>query len=124
MYGLKKEIDLSFLNGRELIQIAIFQIAIGVGHIGFRFDEDVAISVKEEFSYFDGQAEWAFRELGAAQIANRTVSLVGATIQNFVGHEDGTLILTFSNGQRLTIPDSSKEHESYLITRPGQTIVV
>ena len=60
----------------------------------------------------------------AAQIANRTVSLVGATIQNFVGHEDGTLILTFSNGQRLTIPDSSKEYESYLITRPCQTIVV
>lgn len=57
-------------------------------------------------------------------MANRTVSLVGATIQNFVGHEDGTLILTFSNGQRLTIADSSKEHDSYLITRPGQTIVV
>lgn len=119
----KKEIDLSFLNGRELIQIAIFQIAIGVRHISFRFDEDVAISVKGEFSYFDGQAEWAYRELGAAQIANLTVSLVGATIQNFVGHEDGTLILTFSNGQRLTIPDSSKEYESYRITRPGQTIV-
>lgn len=120
MYGLKKEIDLSFLNGRELMQIAL-----GGRHFSFRFDEDVAISVKGEFSYFDGQAEWAWnREQNAAQIANRTVSLVGATIQNFVGHEDGTLILTFSNGQGLSIPDSSEEYESYLITRPGQTIVV
>lgn len=33
---------LSFLNGRELMQIAL-----GVRDISFRFDEDVAISVKE-----------------------------------------------------------------------------
>lgn len=73
------------------------QIALGVRHISFRFDEDVGISVKGEFSYFDGQAEWWDREQNPAQMANRTVSLVGATIQNFVAHEDGTLILTFSN---------------------------
>jgi hypothetical protein len=30
----------------------------------------------------------------------------------------------FSNGHRLSILDSSKEYESYDITRPGQTIVV
>lgn len=121
MYGLKKEIDLSFLNGRELMHVAL-----GARSISFRFDEDVAISISVEgdFSYFDGQAEWWDREQNPAQMANRTVSLVGATIQSFVGHEDGTLILTFSNGQRLTIRDSSKEHESYHITRPGQTIVV
>ena len=120
MYGLKKEIDLSFLNGRELIQIAI-----GLYHISFRFDEDVAISVEEEFRYFDGQTERVWEsEAGAAQIATRTVSLLGATIQNFEGREDGTLILTFSNGHRLTIPDSSKEYESYAITLPGRTIVI
>jgi hypothetical protein len=50
MYGLKKEMDLSFLNGRELIQIAV-----GLYHISFRFDEDVAISVEGEFRYFNGR---------------------------------------------------------------------
>ncbi len=120
MYGLKKEIDLSFLNGRELIQVAI-----GLYHTSFRFDEDVAISVEAEFSYFNGQAEWIWKpEPGAAQIAARTVSLLGATIQTFEGQGNGTLSLVFSNGQRLTILDSSKEYESYDITRPGQTIVV
>jgi len=36
MYGLKKDIDLSFLTGRELIQLAI-----GVYQVQFGFDEDV-----------------------------------------------------------------------------------
>jgi hypothetical protein len=40
MYGLKKEIDLSFLTGRELIQVAI-----GSFQVEFHFDEDVTVSV-------------------------------------------------------------------------------
>jgi len=34
------------------------------------------------------------------------------------------LTLLFSNEQRLTLRDNSKDYESYDITRPGQTIVV
>ena len=120
MYGLNRDIDLSFLNGRESIQIAI-----GVYHIQFGFDEDVRISVEGEFSYFDGGTEVVWKpEPGSAQIAVRTVALLGATIDSFEGRENGTLTLSFSNGHRLIIPDSSKEYESYQITRPGQTIVV
>ncbi len=120
MYGLSREIDLSFLNGRELSQVAI-----GLYHIRFVFDEDVAISVEGEFSYFDGQAEWVWKpEPNSAQIAARTLPLLGATIQSFNAQEDGTLTLLFSNEQRLTLRDNSKDYESYDITRPGQTIVV
>ena len=46
----EKEIDLRFLNDRELIQVAV-----GLYHISFRFDEDVAISAEGDFRYFDGQ---------------------------------------------------------------------
>ena len=120
MYGLSKDTDLSFLNGRE-----VEQVAIGVYQIHFGFDEDVRISVEGQFAYFDGQEEWVWKpEPGAARIAARTVSLLGATIKTFDGKEDGTLSLAFSNGQRLTIVDNSKQYESYNITRPGQTIVV
>src|SRR5579863_6632751 len=106
MYGLKKEIDLSFLNDRELVQVAI-----GLYQISFRFDEDVAISVEAEFSYFDGQAEWIWKpEPSAAQIAARTVSLLGATIKTFEAQENGTLALVFSNGQRLILLDSNKKY--------------
>jgi hypothetical protein len=120
MYGLKKQIDLSFLTGRELIQLAI-----GVYQVQFGFDEDVRISVESEFRYFDGQAEWIWRpEPGSSSIAARAVALLGATIESFGTNIDGTLTLAFSNQHRLTILDSSKEYESYDIARPGQTIIV
>jgi hypothetical protein len=120
MYGLKKEIDLSFLTGRELIQLAI-----GVYQIQFGFDEEVRISVEGEFRYFDGQAEWTWRpERDSSSIAARAVALLGATIESFGSNVDGTLTLAFSNYHRLTIVDSSEEYGSYDITRPGQTIIV
>ena len=120
MYGLRNDVDLSFLNARELIQVAI-----GAYQIQFGFDEDVMIYVESQFSYFDGQEEWTWKpEPGGAHVAARTVSLLSATIQNFDRQENGTIILKFSNGGRLTILDSSREYESYQITRPGETIVV
>ncbi len=120
MYGLKKDVDLGFLNGRELIQVCI-----GLYQTIFKFDDEVAISVEREFRYFDGQDEWTWRpEPGSSLLAARTVALLGASIESFEGDADGTLALTFSNGRRLTIVDSSKEYESYDITRAGQTIVV
>jgi hypothetical protein len=120
MYGLSKDIELSFLIRREVIQVAI-----GIYQIIFGFDEDVKISVQAQFKYFDGKTESVWiPEPGSAQIAARTVALLGATIESFKSYENGTLALMFSNGHRLNILDSSKEYESYDITRPGQTIVV
>jgi len=120
MYGLKKEIDLNFLTGRELIQVAI-----GTFQVQFHFDEDVTVSVEAEFYYFDGQDEWIWQqEPSSPQIAARTVAMLGASITSIETNENGTLALTFSNGHRLTILDSFKEYESYDITRPGQTIIV
>ena len=119
MYGLKKEIDLSFLTRRELIQVAI-----GSFQVQFHFDEDVAVSVEAEFRYFDGHDEWIWaQEPSSPQVAARTVALLGATITTLESNENGTLVLKFSNGHRLTIVDSFKEYESYDITRPGQTII-
>jgi len=40
MYGLKRDANLSFLIGREVIQVAI-----GVHHVIFHFEEDISISV-------------------------------------------------------------------------------
>ena len=79
MYGLARDIDLNFLNGRE-----VGQIAIGVYQIQFGFDEDVRISVEGGFSYFDGQSDSVWKpEPEFAQIAARTVALLGATIETF-----------------------------------------
>jgi hypothetical protein len=93
--------------------------------VQFHFNENVSVSIEAEFHYFDVQDEWIWRqEPVSPQVAGRTVGMLGATNTSFESNENGTLILMFSNGTRLTILDSSKEYESYDITRPGQTIVV
>jgi hypothetical protein len=103
----------------------VSQVAIGMYQVIFGFDQDVTISVEGEFEYSRGKEKCTRKpEPGTAHIAARTLALLGATITSFEGREDGTLIRVFSSGDRLTIPDSSREYESYQITRPGQTIVV
>src|SRR5207302_10774915 len=99
MYGLSKDLDLNFLNGREVVQVAI-----GVYQIQFGFDDDVIIYVESEFNYFDGQEEWIWKpESGVAQIVARMVSLLSSTIRYFDRQENGMLILTCSIGELLTI---------------------
>jgi hypothetical protein len=120
MHGLKKEIDLGFLTGLKLTQVAI-----GLYQVQFHFDQDVTLSVEAEFRYFDGRDESIWRqEPSSPQVAARTVAMLGASISSFETNENGTLALAFSNGHRLTILDSFKEYESYDIARPGQTIIV
>jgi hypothetical protein len=118
MYGLDKNIDLAFLKGREIIQIAI-----GVHQVIFAFDDDVTISVENHFQYLfnDGSSEW---RPGAKHVAAKTVQLLGSVVEEVLGQENGTLELTFSNGDRLVITDENKNCEAYNITRRGQTIVV
>jgi Family of unknown function (DUF6188) len=120
MYGLKKGIDLSFLKDRELIQAAT-----GLYHIQFAFDEEVQIGVEGDFHYFDGTAEFSWKpEPAYSHVAARTVALLGATIRALEAQEDGTLRLSFSNGHRLIIVDSSEQYEFYSITRPGFNLYV
>jgi hypothetical protein len=57
---------------------------------------DVRISVESQFRYFDGRDEWIWKpEPGAVQGAARTLALLGAAIESFESHEDGTLALLF-----------------------------
>jgi len=103
----------------------VSQVAIGLYQALFGFDKDVRISVEGQFSFFDGQSEVTWTpSSGAAEVAAKTVALLGASIEKFDTYGDGTLILDFSNSRRLIILDNSKEYESYDITRPGQTMVV
>lgn len=120
MCGLRDDINLDFLIGRTLQQVAI-----GVYEVIFSFDEDVRITVYGEFHYFDGETEWSWRsEADSALLAGRTVALLDFSIENVDRHENGKLALLFANKNLLTIIDLSNESESYDITRPGETIIV
>jgi hypothetical protein len=57
-------------------------------------------------------AEWIWRpEPGSSQVAARTLALLGTAIASFESNVNGTLALSFSNGHRLTMLDSSKEYQ-------------
>jgi len=86
MHKLKKEIDLSFLTGRKLTQVAI-----GLYQVEFQVDEDVTVSVEAQLRYFAGQDEWLWRqEPCSAQVAARTVAVLEASVTSFAGNENGT----------------------------------
>jgi cytoskeletal protein RodZ len=118
MYGLKEGIDLSFLTGRVLIQVAV-----GLYQVIFAFDEHVTISVEGSYQLHneDGTSIWS---PGATSTAAPALSLLGATVTNARGESNGTLTITFSGKESLVIMDSSEKFESYQITKPGTTIVV
>jgi hypothetical protein len=118
MHGLDKNVDLTFLIGREVIQICI-----GMYQVIFVFDEDVTVSVEQGFEVVTAQtsAKWV---PGEPTLASSTVALLGAGVKSVHAQENGTLELAFSNGANLVLRDENSKFESYQITRPGQTIVV
>lgn len=118
MYGLDTSIDLSFLRGREVVQIAI-----GIHQVIFGFDADVSITVEGAFQYA-ARGECSKWGPGMPDAATPTLRLLGRTVREVQGHSDGTLKIGFSNGDYLTILDASKQYESYQISSPGKTIVV
>ena len=119
MYGLNKDTDLTFLKGQE-----VTQVAIGTFQVQFCFDKDAIISVEGEFQYFSENSSSHWRQ-GTPEAAAPTLRLLGSSVQNVDGKEDGTLDLTFSNGDRLVVKDNSEQYESYTISGgPRGTIVV
>lgn len=118
MYGLKKDIDLTFLIRREIIQVAI-----GMYQVLFNFDEDTSIAVEGRFEYTTNASTVEWRP-GNPLAACSAVKLLSARIEAVEPLQNGTLRLTFSNGDCLAIYDVSAEYESYQISRMGETIVV
>ena len=119
MYGLKKEIDLSFLVGRELEQVAV-----GLYQVQFHFDKSVSIGVSSRFTVWDSAdrvTEWSPQN---PRLAAPTFDCLHHSINSVITEENGTLTLGFSNGAHIVIFDNDPAYESYTITAPGLTIVV
>jgi len=98
------------------------QITVGIFQVIFTFDEQVSITVESEFRF--GSPNSCFWRAGEPEAAAPVLRLLGTRVGQVRNQTDGTLDMSFSNGDSLTILDSSKEFESYTIVRPGQTIVV
>jgi hypothetical protein len=118
MYGLPKDINLEFFNGKTLLQACF-----GAHDLILNFDGDVSLTVTSSVGCMtsDGSIQQYddFR-----QAAPVVVALLNQTILFAEGDKAGALSLKFDGGGMLTIYDDSKEYESYTIKNGGQMIVV
>jgi hypothetical protein len=117
LWPLKAETDLSFLIGRELIQVVI-----GSYQVQFRFDDDVAVSVEDNFAYLRPEKKDSWKP-GEHNVAGLTVGLLGSVVKD-VRANGSEVEFTFSNGHRLRLDAEPSAYESYTITHRGGVIVV
>jgi hypothetical protein len=105
VYGSQTDVDLSFLIGKEICPIAIgsYDLQFNWGNGG--------ISVWNRLFYKPaGNAEeliWV-GDRQDIEIATRTVRLLKTSITDVSWEADGTLKLTFSNGDRLEVFDNDR----------------
>jgi hypothetical protein len=117
LWPLKQDVDLSFIMGRELNQVAI-----GLYQVQFHFDDTVTVSVEDSFTYerLDRKDSW---KAGQLNVAGLTAELVGSVVKD-VRANGSELELTFANGHRLLIWAEPSPYESYQISYRGGLIVV
>ena len=118
MHGLPACTDLSFLDGRTLLQVCV-----GLYQVILKFDEDVSISIEGKFKVV--QAGKTQRKNKALPLsASVLLRLVGQTIKRVEGEPSGTLFLDFGDGNTLIILDSNREFESYQVVHPIGMVAV
>jgi hypothetical protein len=124
MYGLPDDIDLSFLRGRKLdsVCIGLYQVRLvfkpgnvkidSFGVFKHRRADGVMVEVKVEV------------EVGKVPTSGILLSLLGSDVVQVDWNPDGTLNLTFTNGEVVTFIDDTSGYESYWINSPDGQIVV
>lgn len=118
MHGLSKDVDLSFLLGKKLAQ---FRCARDI--LILWFDEQIEISIESRVYYHDRLGISVIFDnyfIGVAAMAG----LFANSIIDVTASEDGTVILSFSNGDTLELRDDNKHYESYQIKHGNDLIVV
>ena len=118
MYGLPEKTDLSFLKGKQLLQVCI-----GYNEVILNFDGDLSILAQTDIGHRSSQLPIAIYETSIAA-APVLVRFLHQSVANASAGPPGTLILEFSNGESLEIYDTSSHYESYKINYDGKTIIV
>lgn len=119
MYGLPKDIDLSFLVGKTIIQVCV-----GFNELILNLDEgQISICIQSVCAYHSEDGPTL--EIEAYPVSASTIcGLLGKPIIQAQSEENGTLTLKFLGGSVFTIYDDDKQYESYQIKHGDKLIVV
>ena len=119
MYGLDKSVDFHFLVGKELLQLCI-----GRYQIILNFTDNVSISAECMIYYTRIDGSTIKISSDDPELSKNLACLLGSTVEDVATTRSEGLTLVFSQGYRLTIIDSNKDVESFMITTPTQEIIV
>jgi len=112
MYGLPNDVDLSFLNGMELIQICVGQYQVQLHFFG---GKGATISIEHRMTHRVKKKVTVWEEGKTPSAASSLLLLLGTSIVGVKTKEDGTLRLQFSNKDEVVIFDDSPGYEAYTI---------
>jgi hypothetical protein len=122
MYGLPKDLNLSFFVGKRLDQVSFAQSVIF-----FFFDDKVSITLESSFQHQMRQdvENLRFGVMQSVPVAHSTLmQLVGHSVVSASGDDEGTLKLTFDDGQVLGCIEHRSPYESYNFTDGEHLYVV
>jgi hypothetical protein len=118
MYGLPVGEDLTFLLGKELIQVCA-----GLHQTILYLNGDTSISLECKFEVsklLDGESEGR----SCCSTTETLLTPLGSRIVSVANKGDGELAVAFSDGSTLVIFDSNPDHESYQISDSTHSIIV
>lgn len=117
MDGLPLDIDLDFMIGTQLIQVAI-----GENEVVLHLEPPTSIAIGGAIRL---NADRGHREhLDAATIGTALVPLLGESIREASAQAGGVMRIVWSSGAVLDLLDSWDQYESYTVTHDGRVIVV
>ena len=111
MYGLPKELDLSFFVGKRLDSICFCEFVIN-----FNFEGKVHVMLESSYQHQrrqDVENSWFGVQQSLPVSHSALMQLIGRTVITADGDDEGTLSLSFDDGQVLCFFEHRSPYESY-----------
>ncbi len=100
------------------------QVCFTENQVSLNFDGEVNITIESSYSYHRGASESGDRVIVIPTSESDLMKLLGYSISKVEASKDGTLSLTFTNGDLFKCFDTSPNFESYHIRRGSTEIHV
>jgi hypothetical protein len=118
MYQIPKDVDWSFLCGKELIQVCY-----GRYQTQLHFYGDVSVSIEANVEHSDG-SQVLGKSLEREQCVTSLINLLGASIKRVELEGDDALALHFSNDNVLRLLVDDAPYQAFSISAPGERTII
>jgi hypothetical protein len=111
------------VNSSTFIGKEIVQVAIGRFSVELVFDGQLRLSCQCQIELRSTECAYEIRS-DQPDETSRLVLLLGKKIIDARSSQEGSLLLTFSDGSSLTVENSNDNYESYVVWDKGDFVAV